>query len=229
MKILSKIKRRADGDALPHRGEYVEMELYDTDRKPLDLTPPSGGGAIQSKSGFIGVPSTTWTAPWHPFPLDWRMGIPIDDPTNEWLANPVDSSDASARRFVIGGSFLLTLNVAMHLQWPSPPSTYNDEVKIVLNAFKYDSGGLIAQTIAHDVQEFHVSSDEGYSGSGISLAATGQFDVDAGTEIGAQIITMTTGGIATSDIWAYPESAYSYLYPTSHPIQARLTRLGDHA
>lgn len=37
MKILSKIKRRTNGDELPHRGEYVEMDLFDTDRRPLEF------------------------------------------------------------------------------------------------------------------------------------------------------------------------------------------------
>lgn len=41
MKILSKIKRRTNEDELPRRGEYVEMDLFDTDRNPLSF--PSGG------------------------------------------------------------------------------------------------------------------------------------------------------------------------------------------
>lgn len=38
MRVLSKIKRRADGDELPKRGHLVEMDLFDTDRNPLDLS-----------------------------------------------------------------------------------------------------------------------------------------------------------------------------------------------
>lgn len=41
MKILSKIKRRTNEDELPRRGEYVEMDLFDTDRHPLEF--PSSG------------------------------------------------------------------------------------------------------------------------------------------------------------------------------------------
>jgi hypothetical protein len=59
MKILTKIKRRNNGDALPHRGEYVEMDLFDTDRNPLDLTPPapSGGSLPSGPEMFCLVPT----------------------------------------------------------------------------------------------------------------------------------------------------------------------------
>lgn len=45
MKILSKIKRRTNEDELPRRGEYVEMDLFDTDRNPLEF--PSSNDGIE--------------------------------------------------------------------------------------------------------------------------------------------------------------------------------------
>src|SRR5258708_4029855 len=61
MKILSKIKRRNHGDALPHRGEYVEMDLFDTDRKPLEF--PTGGG-MGTQHQFINQADAPWTPVW---------------------------------------------------------------------------------------------------------------------------------------------------------------------
>lgn len=43
MKILSKIKRRTNEDELPRRGEYVEMDLFDIDRNPLEFPTSSSG------------------------------------------------------------------------------------------------------------------------------------------------------------------------------------------
>lgn len=54
MKILSKIKRRTNEDELPRRGEYVEMELYDTDRNPW---PGPGGDSLWTRHDYdVAVP-----------------------------------------------------------------------------------------------------------------------------------------------------------------------------
>src|SRR4051812_2367327 len=59
MKVLAKIARRKNTNELPNRRELVEMDLFDTDRNPLEF--PTASGSSSSGIERNHTPGGPWS------------------------------------------------------------------------------------------------------------------------------------------------------------------------
>lgn len=152
MKILTKIKRRADGDELPKRGHLVEMELYDTDRNPLDL---SAARSLWTRHDYdIHVP---FIPPNAPFVWGTQLLGPM----------PLTIDRTSLVGAFIGGTF--------HVDSGAGEGKY---VKMQIQLDRIGGGNTIS---AYDEQTFLTDDTDyrmpGYLGVGWAIADTGDYQV----------------------------------------------------
>jgi hypothetical protein len=227
MKILSKIKRRNNGDDIPKRGHYVEMELFDTDRNPLEFPDAAGAAPILSRFGGRGNGGAGASPPWNPFPWTYRLGVPIYDPSQDLVAPAVASSDASALKIVNSGAYIIQLKADLTLAWVGASSyTWTYPLRVGIHVFKYDSSGSSpVKTIA--ISEDNCLFDGNSNTAHFALNAIGSTELDANDEIGADLyLNAATGAPAGGDPWLMPDPGV--MVPSTQPIQGTITRLGDH-
>ena len=216
MKILAKMKRRNNGDDLPKRGHYVEMDLFDTDRNPLTI-PSSSRTIIRTKTGQIPVPYDSTVPPWRPFPWSRRIGLPINDSDGELVVAPTETTDPAVK-LVQSGSFLIGMRANMNLDWTGESGAFTYNLYARLWVFKYSSSGApYDETLGWDT--ITIPFDTAAGGQSIVLQTIWQADLNEGDEIGAELrLDSSIGPPAGGDPWFYPEA----------PIVGSLTRLGDY-
>lgn len=224
-RILAKIYKRQRGD----ESAYQEMELFDQDRNPIELPPPSSVAAaasIPSRYGQIPNPSDTTVPPWNPFPWSYRIGLPIYDALERLVTAPTVNTDPAVK-LVQSGSYLIQMRANMTLDWVGESGAFTYLVYPRLWVFKYDPAGVNVPLLTLGMASATIPFDSAAGGQPVVLQTHWQHDLDAGDELGAELrLDAITGPPAGGNPWFYPEGGDE---SATRPIVASLTRLGDYS
>lgn len=138
MKILAKIPRLHKD-----RSQLVEMDLFDTERNPLEFPSGSGPAPIPYLLANKPVPLDTTVPPWKP--VDWA-GITLDWPNISYSISDSDvvmasHPDSETIRIERPGLYLVKTVVSYALSYDGSPPSFDTMMDLQCNFGKGDIGG----------------------------------------------------------------------------------------